>query len=75
MPKLVTGCRIPGDEGVGYAIPPRGGTLLGHEIRITGGKLVSINGANAVHADNDKSFALDTELLFWRVEHAASAAL
>jgi len=62
-------------DAAGWISRHRAVLCSAHEIRITGGKIVGINGANEVYADNDKSFVLDTGLLVWRVEDAESAAL
>jgi len=39
-----------------------------HEIRVSGGKIVSRVGEDETHADNERSFVLDTRLLLWRGE-------
>jgi hypothetical protein len=36
------------------------------EIRVSGGKVVTPNGAEEVHTDNARTFVLDIERLLWR---------
>jgi hypothetical protein len=36
------------------------------EIRVSGGKVVTANGAEETHTDNAKAFVLDVERLLWR---------
>lgn len=58
-----------GGDAPGWIYQHRAVLCSAHEIRVTGGKIVSTDGDREVHARNGQSFVLDIERSIWRVEH------
>ena len=57
-------------DAPGWLYGHRARLCSAHEIRISGGTIVSLVGGEEVHAGNERSFVLDTKLLVWRGEPA-----
>jgi ankyrin repeat protein len=52
-------------EAPGWIYGHRAVQLTAHEIRISGGEIVTVDGESEIHSANDRSFILDTKRLFW----------
>jgi ankyrin repeat protein len=58
----------PRGEAPGWIYKHRAARVVPNAIRISGGKVVTANGGDEVHADNTGAFVLDVERLIWRQE-------
>jgi hypothetical protein len=53
-------------EAPGWIYEHRAVRVGPSEIRVSGGKVVTPNGAEETHTDNANAFVLDVERLLWR---------
>ncbi|HEU0201132.1 MAG TPA: hypothetical protein VFR86_11935 [Burkholderiaceae bacterium] len=55
-------------DAPGWIYQHRAGKVSAHEIRITGGKVVTCSGGAEQYRDNDTAYVFDTRANMWRIE-------
>ena len=54
-----------GGEAPGWIFKHRAIPVSAHEIRVSGGTIVTLDGDQEIHTKNEESFIFDTQRLFW----------